>query len=129
QEGKAEEAVDRLQSALETQQGKLIPVVYEAIGIIARTLDAVGEPLAAQTYAVFQASASQGKDRNAMMNLLELEASGQIPLAIHGMTGLISAPAEGTLKAAGLAEFNEALRQADLGSWRAAAAKFEAVAK
>ena len=34
--------------------------------------DAVGEPLAAQTYAVFQAAASQGKDRNAVMNLLIL---------------------------------------------------------
>src|SRR6476469_3915279 len=101
QEGKAEPAVDKLQSALESQQGKLIPVVYEAIGIVARTLDAVGEPLAAQTYAVFQAAASQGKDRNAVMMLLELEGSGQIPLAIHGMTGLVSAPADGALSAGG----------------------------
>ena len=129
QEGKAEEAVDKLQTALEAQQGKLIPVVYEAIGIVARTLDAVGEPLAAQTYAVFQAAASQGKDRNAVMNLLELEASGQIPLAIHGMTGLVSAPAEGPLKAAGVAAFNEALKQADLGCWRLAATKFAELAK
>src|SRR5262245_32157095 len=129
QEGKAQEAVDKLQSALEAQQGKLIPIVYEAIGIVARTLDAVGETLAAQTYAVFQAAASQGKDRNAVMNLLELEASGQIPLAIHGMTGLASAPAEGPLKAAGIAEFNEALKQADLGCWRLAAGKFAALAK
>jgi hypothetical protein len=127
QEGKAQEAVDSLQSALEAQQGKLIPVVYEAIGIVARTLDAVGEPLAAQTYAVFQAAASQGKDRNAVMNLLELEASGQIPLAIHGMTGLASAPAES--KAALVAEFNEALKQADLGCWRLSAKKFEALAQ
>jgi hypothetical protein len=129
QEGHAKEAVDQLQSALEGQQGKLIPVVYEAIGIVARTLDAVGEPLAAQSYAVFQAAASQGKDRNAVMNLLELEASGQIPLAIHGMTGLVSAPADGPLKAAAVAEFNEALKQADLGCWRLAATKFEALAK
>src|SRR6478736_6397134 len=125
QEGKAEEAVERLQSALEGQQGKLIPVVYEAIGIVARTLDAVGEPLAAQTYAVFQAAASQGKDRNAVMMLLELEGSGQIPLAIHGMTGLVSAPADGALSAGGVAKLNEALKQADLGCWRLAAKRFE----
>ncbi|HEY2412885.1 MAG TPA: hypothetical protein VGI40_11615 [Pirellulaceae bacterium] len=129
QEGKAEEAVEKLQSALEAQQGKLIPVVYEAIGIIARTLDAVGEPLAAQTYAVFQAAASQGKDRNAVMNLLELEASGQIPLAVHGMTGLVTAPAESPMKAASVAEFNAALKQADLGCWRKAAALFAALGK
>src|SRR5215510_5848233 len=114
QEGQAKEAVEKLQSALEAQQGKLIPVVYEALGIVARTLEAVGETLAAQTYAVFQAAASQGKDRQAIMTLLELEASGQIPLAIHGMTGLASAPAESTMKGAALAEFNEALKQADL---------------
>jgi hypothetical protein len=129
QEGNAEGAVDKLQTALEVQQGKLIPAVYEAIGIVARTLDVVGEPLAAQTYAVFQAAASQGKDRNAVMNLLELEASGQIPLAIHGMTGLVSAPAEGPLTASGVAEFNEALKQADLGCWRKSAAMFAALAE
>jgi hypothetical protein len=78
---------------------------------------------------VFQAAASQGKDRNAVMNLLELEASGQIPLAIHGMTGLVSAPADSPLKAAAVAEFNAALKQADLGCWRLAATKFEALAK
>jgi hypothetical protein len=129
QEGKAKEAVDKVQTALEGQQGKLIPVVYEAIGIVARTLDAVGEPLAAQAYAVFQAAASQGKDRNAVMNLLELEASGQIPLAIHGMTGLVSAPAESPMKATSVAAFNEALKQADLGCWRLAAKKYEELAK
>ncbi|HZN33985.1 MAG TPA: hypothetical protein VFB80_09210 [Pirellulaceae bacterium] len=129
QEGKAEEAVDKLQTALENQQGQLLPVVYEALGIVSRTLNAVGEPLAAQTYAVFQAAASQGKDRNAVMNLLELESGGQISLAVHGMTGMVSAPADGALSAAGIAEFNEALKQADLGCWRAAAKLFEALAQ
>jgi Flp pilus assembly protein TadD len=128
-EGHAEPAVDKLQSALEAQQGKLIPAVYEAIGVVARTLDAIGEPLAAQTYAVFQAAASQGKDRDALMNLLDLEASGQIPLAIHGMTTLASAPADSTLKAASVAEFNDALRQADLGCFRLAAKKLSELAK
>src|SRR5207249_2821140 len=63
------------------------------------------------------------------MALHELEASGQIPLAVHGMTGLVSAPAESPLKAAAIAEFNEALKQADLGCWRLAASKFEALSK
>jgi hypothetical protein len=129
QEGNGLAAVGALQSALETQQGKLIPVVYEAIGIVARTLDAIGEPLAAQTYAVFQAAASGGKDRNAVMTLLELEASGQIPLAIHGMTGLVPAPAEGVLKAAEIAEFSAALHQADIGCWGRAAEMFEKLAQ
>jgi Flp pilus assembly protein TadD len=128
QEGNVEAAVDHLQSALEGQQGKLISMVYEAIGIVARSLDMAGESLAAQTHAVFQAGASQGKDREAMMNLLEIEGNGGVPLAIHGMTGMVSAPAEGPLKAAQVAEFNDALRQADLGCWRRAATMLEALA-
>jgi tetratricopeptide (TPR) repeat protein len=129
QEGNAAGAIDQLQSALESSQGKLIPAVYEAIGIVSRTLDIVGEPLAAQTHAVFQTQASQGKDRRAMLNLLEVEASGQIPLAIHGMTGTVSAAAEGPLSATGIADFNAAMKQSDLGCWRAAARQFEALAQ
>jgi len=128
QDGNVAAAVDHLQTALEGQQGKLIPMVYQAIGIVSRTLDAAGEALAAQTHAVFQAGASQGQDRDAMMNLLEIEGNGGVPLAIHGMTGLVSAPADGPLKAAQIAEFNDALRQADLGCWRRAAAMFETLA-
>ena len=45
QEGTAAAAVESLQTALEVQQGKLIPAVYEAIGIVARTLDIVGRPM------------------------------------------------------------------------------------
>jgi predicted Zn-dependent protease len=47
QEGNADDAVKSLQQALEAEQGTLIPTVYQAIGIIARTLEVVGEPLAA----------------------------------------------------------------------------------
>lgn len=129
QEGNAEAAVDKLQSALEAQQGHLLPVVYEAIGIVSRTLEALGESLAAQTYAVFQAAASQGKDREAVMNLLDLQSSGQIPLAVQGMTNLSTVPADSPLKAASIAEFNEALKQADMGCFRLAATKFDALAK
>jgi hypothetical protein len=128
QDGNPEPAVAALQQALEAQQGKIIPTVYEAIGIVSRTLEIVGESLAAQAHAAFQAAASQGKDRNAVMNLLEIESSGQIPLAVQGVVSLVPAPAEGSLTAAGVAEFNEALRQAELGCWAAAAKKFDALA-
>jgi hypothetical protein len=63
------------------------------------------------------------------MNLLELEASGQIPLAVQGMTGLVSAPSESSMKAASVAEFNAALKQADLGCWQKAATLLEALSK
>jgi hypothetical protein len=128
QEGKPEDAVNNLQQALEAQQGTLIPTVYQAIGIIARTLDVVGEPLAAQAHAAFQAAASQGQDREAVMTLLEIESGGQIPLAVQGINQLVPAPAEGKLTAAGIADFNAALQQANLGCWLAGAKKFEALA-
>lgn len=129
QEGKVEEAVLKLQEALEVQQGMLIPTVYQAIGIVGRTLAVVGEPLAGQAHAIFQAAASQGQDKNAVMALLELESSGQIPLAVQGINQLVPAPADGKLAAKGVAEFNAALQQAELGCWLAAAKKFEALAE
>ena len=128
QEGKADDAVKHLQEALESQQGQLIPTVYQAIGIVARTLEIVGEPLAAQAHAAFQAAASQGKDRDAVMTLLEIESGGQIPLAVQGINQLVPAPAEGKLTAKGIADFNEALLQANLGCWLAGAKKFEELA-
>jgi hypothetical protein len=128
QEGKPDDAVKHLQQALESQQGTLIPTVYQAIGIVARTLEVIGEPLAAQAHAAFQAAASQGKDRDAVMTLLEIESGGQIPLAVQGINQLVPAPAEGKLTAKGIADFNEALHQANLGCWLAGAKKFEELA-
>ncbi|HEX5105736.1 MAG TPA: hypothetical protein VFV87_18075, partial [Pirellulaceae bacterium] len=128
QEGKPDEAVLKLQQALEAQQGMLIPTVYQAIGIVARTLSVIGEPLAAQAHAAFQAAASQGQDRNAVMTLLEVESGGQIPLAVQGINHLVRIDSDCKLTAAGIAAFNEALKQADLGCWLAGAKKFEALA-
>ena len=128
QQGNPHEAVRKLQQALEVQQGALISTAYQALGIVARTLEVVGEPLSAQAHAAFQAAASQGKDRDAVMSLLEIESSGQIPLAVQGINQLVPAPAEGKLTAKGIAEFNDGLHQANLGCWLASAKKLEALA-
>ena len=123
-----EDAVEKLQMALEAQQGKLANSVYEALGIVGRSLAIAGEPIAAQAHLVLQTSASRGQDQTAVMALLELERSGEIPLAVQGALILSRPDAAGALSAAETAEFNAALQQADMGCWLAAARRFEALA-
>ncbi len=128
-EDRVEDAVENLQQALEAQEGKLVNAVYEAIGVVGRALVAAGEPIAAQAHLMMQVGATRGQDQNAMMALLELEGSGDISLAVHGATSLVAADASSPLAAADVAEFNAALRLADLGCWLAAAKKFEQLAQ
>ena len=124
-----EDAVEKLQHALEAQEGKLVNAVYEAIGVVGRSLAAAGEPIAAQAHLLLQVGATRGQDQNAMMALLELEGSGDIPLAVAGATSLVPADAGTPLAAADIAEFNAALRLAEMGCWLAAAKRFESLAQ
>lgn len=124
-EDRVEDAVENLQHALFAQQGKLVNAVYEAIGIVGRTLAAAGEAISAQAHLLLQAGATRGQDENAVMALLEFEGTGQIPLAVHGATALVTLDAGSSLPAADVPEFNAALRLADMGCWLAAAQQFE----
>jgi hypothetical protein len=128
-EDRVEDGVEKLQGALEAQEGKLVNMVYEAIGVVGRSLAAAGEFVAAQAHLFMQVRASRGQDQNAMMALLELEGSGQIPLAVQGMLSLAPPDAATPLAAADVAEFNAALRLAETAAWAAAARKFEALAE
>jgi len=126
---RVEDGVEKLQQALEAQEGKLVNAVYEAIGVVGRTLAAAGESLAAQAHLFMQVGASRGQDQNAMMALLELEGSGEIPLAVQGSLSLAPPDANTPLAAGDVAEFGAALRLAETAAWAAAARKFEALAK
>jgi hypothetical protein len=128
-EDRVEDAVENLQHALFAQQGKLVNAVYEAIGIVGRTLAMAGESIAAQAHLLLQVGATRGQDQNAVMALLELEGSGQIPLAVHGATALAAIDADSAIPAAEVPEFNAALRLADMGCWLAAVEKFEKLAQ
>ncbi len=126
---KTEEAVDTLQQTLESAQGRITSHVYQAISIVARALAAKGEPLAARGHLLFQVGATKGDERSAVSALLELEASGQIPLPALGLDRPIAPEASGRLSAAGIAEFNAALADAGIGCWLNAAQKLEALAE
>ncbi len=128
-EDRVEDGVEKLQQALEAQQGKLVNSVYEAIGVVGRSLAAAGESIAAQAHLFMQVGASRGQDQSAMMALLDLEGSGEIPLAVQGSLSLSPPDANTALSAADVAEFNAALRLAETAAWAAAARKFEALAQ
>ena len=126
---KTEEAVDTLQQTLESAQGRITSHVYQAISVVARALAAKGEALAARGHLLFQVGATNGEERGAMSALLELEASGQVPLSALGLDRPVAPEASGRLSAAGIAEFNAAIKDAGIGCWLNAAQKLEALAE
>jgi tetratricopeptide (TPR) repeat protein len=128
QEGKVLEAIGLVQQALEINPGKIHHLVYQAIGTLGRALFATGEVLAARGHLTYQVRVTQGKDEQAFSAMMDLDASGQVPLVAHTFTDLVPPPAETSLTAAGLAEFQNALKDAQYGCFQAAAKKFEAIA-
>ena len=130
QEDRVEDGVEKLQQALEAQQGKLINAVYEAIGIVGRTLATAGESLAAQAHLFMQvaAVARPGPQRDDGPAGARSERADSAGRARHDCRS--SPPDANTpLAAADVAEFNAALQQADLGCWAGRRSKFEALAK
>lgn len=128
QEGKVLEAIGLVQQALEINPGKIHHLVYQAIGTLGRALFATGEVLAARGHLTYQVRVTQGKDEQAFSAMMDLDASGQVPLVAHTFTDLVPPPAETSLSAAGLAEFQNGLKDAQYGCFQAAAKKFEAIA-
>ncbi len=128
QDGKVLEAIGRVQQGLEQNPGKIHHLVYQAIGTLGRALFATGEVLAARGHLSYQVRVTQGKDENAFSAMMDLDASGQVPLIAHTFDVLVPPPTEGSLSAAGLAEFQNALRDSQFGCFQAAAKKFEALA-
>jgi hypothetical protein len=127
-DGNPYDAVNHLQEAMQRSEGKLGSTTYEALGSVGRSLALSGEPLAARSHLALQVSASGGRDESALGTMLELDASGQLPLVGQGLTDLPAPDASGPLSAASIAEHNAALKLAQQGCWAAAAEKLEAIA-
>ena len=127
-EGNPYEGVKHLQQAMSRSEGKLGSTTYEALGAVGRSLALNGEPLAARSHLALQVSASGGRDESALATMLELDASGQLPLVAQGLTDLPAPDSSGPLKAADIAEHNAALKLAQQGCWLASVEKLEALA-
>lgn len=127
-DGQPRAGIARLQRALELQQGKLVDVVYQGIGTIGRALYEAGDMLAARAHLMFQVGASGSKDQAAVESLIDLQSSGQMPLVAYSACDLMLPDAAGSLSAAGVAEVNEALREAALGCWQSAIKKLTQLA-
>lgn len=127
-DGNPYEGVKHLQQAMTRSEGKLGSTTYEALGAVGRSLALSGEPLAARSHLALQVSASGGRDESALATMLELDASGQLPLVAQGLTDLPAPDSSGPLSAAGVAEHNAALKLAQQGCWAASAERLEAIA-
>ena len=128
QEGNVLEAIGQVQEALEKTPGRIHHLVYQAIGTLGRALFATGEVLAARAHLTYQVRVTQGKEEQAFSAMMEIDASGQVPLVAHTFADLLPPPVESTLSAAGMAEFKNALQDAGNGCFQAAAKKFESIA-
>lgn len=129
QEGNVLEAIGLVQDALEQNPGKIHHLVYQAIGTLGRALFATGEVLAARGHLTYQVRVTQGKDETAFSAMMDLDASGQVPLVAHTFADLVPPADENESLAAGfIGEFQNALKDANYGCFQAAAKKFEALA-
>lgn len=128
QDGRVLEAIGRVQQALEKHPGKIHHLVYQAIGTVGRALFATGEVLAARGHLTYQVRVTQGKDEAAFGAMMDLDASGQVPLVAHTFADLVPPAAEGDYTAGFIQEFQSALKDAQFGCFQAAAKKFEGLA-
>jgi tetratricopeptide (TPR) repeat protein len=114
--GRAREAVDALQRALELTDRELPHRVYEAIGAVGRALLASGHVMAAQAHLWLQASIAPPDDKRALEMLVSLNRYAGLPLLLRDRLRLAPWPADASWRG----EAEEASRQSDRGRWRRA---------
>ena len=118
-------AVIKLQEALKIVDAQMPVRVYEAIGILGRSLLAAGNVLAARAHLLLQASIGGSEDPRAMSLLAPLVRSPEIPLLLRDEQPLVEPP-EGTDHRDAI---QQALRIAATGKWLEAADQLEGLAE
>jgi tetratricopeptide (TPR) repeat protein len=119
--GRAKEAVDPLQGAIEGVAEEMPLRVYEAIGAVGQGLLAEGDLVAARAHLLLQAGIAGDDDPRAAQLLMRINAADEVPLILKDDWQLAEAP-EG---AAWNADFDAAFKNAYRGAWRKARQAFE----
>ncbi len=113
-----------LQDALEKSDEQIAPQVYDAIGMIAQTLIADNQLIAARAHLVLQLGISGAKDQRPLQLLMRINGSPSVPLLAKQDMPLAPAPDDALWKNS----FNTALEPAMRGAWRLAADQLTALA-
>lgn len=123
-DGNVPAAVARLQQALAASATQLYSRVYEAMGILARTLLEAGQIRAGRALLQLQATAAENDPAPAEM-INRLNQSTVIPLLVKDDPLLAESPDDATWKQT----FDEAITEVPRGLWAPAAAKLAALAE
>jgi hypothetical protein len=110
-------AIGPLQDALEKCSEQIPPQVYDAIGLVAQSLVADNQLLAARAHLVLQLGIGGAKDRRPLELLMRLNNSPSVPLLTKQDMPLLPCPDDALWKNS----FNTALAPAMRGAWRLAA--------
>lgn len=117
-------AIGPLQDALEKCAEQIPPAVYDAIGLVAQTLIADNELIAARAHLVLQIGMGGTKDQRPLQLLLRVNSSPSVPLLAKQDMPLLPAPEDALWKSS----FNAALEPGMFGAWRLAADNLTALA-
>ncbi len=116
-------AIRTLENALALCSNEIPPALYDAYGAVAESLFAVGKIPPAEALLLFQASLSQGGDKQPLQKWAMIEADPGIPLPMKVSGELQPTPAGAPWKY----EFERALDPAYRGQWHSAVEKFAAL--
>jgi tetratricopeptide (TPR) repeat protein len=117
-------AMEALQKALALSGERLLPAVYQMLGLVERVLAAENDYLAARAVCMLQAMLNQ-RDVRARLALAELNSTPHVPLWVKQLDYLVPCPDGASWKP----EFEAGRLMALRGQWSAAGATFSALAE
>jgi hypothetical protein len=126
EDGRAAEAVDLLQSAVERSGETIDSRVYGAFGLLAQGLLLLGNMPAARAHLMMQADLSRGRDPAPLELLTRIDRAPQTPLLFKFSLDLEDQAPAG---AAWQSELTQAIEKAHRGEWRNALAAMRALAE
>jgi hypothetical protein len=113
-----------MQDALERCTEQIPPAVYDGIGLIAQTLVADNQLIAARAHLVLQIGMGGTKDQRPLQLLMRINNSPSVPLLAKQDMPLLPAPDDALWKAS----FNAAMEPALRGAWRLSADRLSELA-
>ncbi len=115
--------IDALQQAIEACSDAMHERVYAAIGVMGEILIMSQHIVPARGHLFLQTLLTRGADQRPMQLLMRLESMPNVPPLLKDTPVYHLAPADAAWKP----EFDEGLKLAARGAWRAAAARWEAL--
>jgi tetratricopeptide (TPR) repeat protein len=120
--GQTQQAVNKLQDALERTDNSMPQRVFESIGAVGHALLIAGDLVAARAHLLLYAGVAPEGDDRAIELLLRLNLQGNLPLLLRDSLMLQEAPR--IFADSNKAAFEEGNRLARRGLWRRAEAEF-----